>query len=62
MRHPESLERSQHLEQVRREVNAALADGGSPRQRRTDSFGPSYGFASVGDFYGQNSGSFWPRR
>jgi len=56
--------RAEYLEQQRRRVNAELRRseepyGESRRHRYCDDFGPSYGFASLGDFYRQNSEGFW---
>ena len=57
--------RNDFLEQQRREVNEVLAygePGESPRRpKRYDDYGPPWGFASVGNFYGQNQPSFWGR-
>jgi len=57
------------LELKRREVNAALQPACRDEpfrfqgHRLHNDFGPSYGFASLGDWYGQNATGFrWPER
>jgi hypothetical protein len=65
MRAMETEQSRAHLELERREINEVLAYGqrSEPeerfRRRRCDDFGPSHGFASLGDFYGQNAEGFW---
>jgi len=66
MRHDDISERGRHLDEVRRQVNESRATTDdyrrSPGRRRHDDFGPPWGFASLGDLYGQNIDGFWPRR
>lgn len=53
------------LEGKRREINQVLCFGGPDENhghtRRHDDFGPPWGFASLGDFYGQHIPGFWDR-
>ena len=66
MRYQQMEGSSERLEEKRREINDTLRFGfheaGQRLRSRGDAFGPPYGFASVGDFYGQNTPGFWDRR
>jgi hypothetical protein len=59
-------DRTEDLEQVRRETNEALAYGRTEKPHKPSSirgdFGPPHGFASLGSYYGQNAPGFWDRR
>ena len=65
MRRMDAEGRDSFLESERREVNEVLAYG-APREsdrrpKRHDDYGPPWGFAGVGDRYGQNRPGFFGR-